>query len=253
MSTGALSRHYEAKYLDDTDDRAIESYRRVPYPTNRYTACIATMHRHFAGGSILELGAGSGIIAKSLIETGLPFERYVLTDLAEVRVEGVRRKLADPRLSALRCDAETITSDVSGHYDAVLMVALIEHLIDPMRAMQGIRQILRPGGFVYVDTPNIAKYTRRLKLLAGRFPSTASMNEGLTTYQGAPADLYDEGHLHYFTFRSLRHMLTERCGFARVVPCPYFIGRPILGGALSCRLAHAFPGLFSEVALIAYA
>jgi len=109
------------------------------------------------------------------------------------------------------------------------MVALIEHLIDPLRAMQRIRQLLKPGGFAYIDTPNIARYTLRLKLLMGRFPSTASMNEGLTTYSGKPTDLYDEGHLHYFTYRSLSLMLTERCGFSRVVKLAYPGGRRPLG------------------------
>lgn len=253
MASTSLARHYEAKYAEDLADDAIRSYVLEPHPTNRYTACVAAMHRHFTGGAILELGAGQGIIAKSLIETKLPFTRYVLTDLAEVRVEGVRRKLADQRLSAAQLDAEAVPAEFAGEFDAVLMVALIEHLLDPMRAMQGLRRLLKPGGFVYVDTPNIAKYTRRLKLLLGRFPSTASMNEGLTTYGGAPADLYDEGHLHYFTQRSLGLMLVERCGYSRVVPCPYFIGRPPLGPMMSHRLANMFPGMFSEAALIAYA
>ena len=48
-----------------------------------------------------------------------------------------------------------------GQFDAIIMNALIEHLIDPLRAMQGIRKLLRPGGLVYIDTPNLAKFTRQ--------------------------------------------------------------------------------------------
>jgi SAM-dependent methyltransferase len=150
-------------------------------------------------------------------------------------------------------DVEDIPECMQGNYDAVIMVALIEHLIDPLRAMQRIRQFLKPGGFVYIDTPNIAKYTQRVKLLLGKFPSTASMNEGLTTYEGAQCDLYDEGHLHYFTYRSLSLMLTERCGFSEVVKLGYPAGRKPLGKYIHNVLATIWPELFSELAIIAYA
>jgi hypothetical protein len=50
----------------------------------------------------------------------------------------------------------------------------------------------------------------RAQLLAGRFPSTSQPNEGL----GSDI-LFDGGHLHYFTYRSLR-LLLERGGFRMV-------------------------------------
>jgi hypothetical protein len=99
----------------------------------------------------------------------------------------------------------------------------------------------------------VAKYTRRVKLLFGRFPSTASRNEGLITYEGQPVDLHDEGHLHYFTHRSLRLLLTQRCGFSRVQALPYFTGGRLLGRTGDHALARLCPGLFSEVCLVAWA
>lgn len=243
--------HYEAKYAHEAHAGEIAIHRPSAYPTNRYAVCVSAMHRLFKGGAILELGAGSGTIAKSLIESHLPFEHYTLTDLARPRVEGVRRALSDQRLSAEQMNAEAIPAQFHGRYDAVLMVALIEHLIDPLRAMQSIRKLLRPGGFVYVDTPNIAKYTRRIKLALGQFPSTASLGEGLVTYEGKPVDLYDEGHLHYFTYRSLRLMLQERCGFSHVRACGYFHAPNRRAGFMS-TLARKLPELFSDVAVVAY-
>ena len=102
------------------------------------------------------------------------------------------------------------------------MVALIEHLIDPLNTMKKISSLLTKDGFCFIMTPNIAKYTQRLKLLSGRFPSTESIEEGLITYGGQPVTLHEEGHLHYFTFKSLSRMLTERCGFDKIsiIPLP---------------------------------
>jgi SAM-dependent methyltransferase len=156
-------------------------------------------------------------------------------------------------LAPSRIDAENVPDSQARKYDAVIMVALIEHLIDPMGAMTRIRKALKPGGFVYIDTPNIVRYTQRLKLLAGKFPSTASRNEGLTTYYGEPADLYDEGHLHYFTYRSLSLMLTERCNFSKIVKLGYPGGKIVLGKHIHGLLATVWPELFSELAIVAYA
>jgi hypothetical protein len=121
--------------------------------------------------------------------------------------------------------------------------------VDPLGALLRIRRLLRPGGFVYLDTPNVAKWTRRLKLLAGRFPSTSSRNEGWTGYDGQPVSLHDEGHLHYFTYRSLS-LLLERCGFSRLEKHPY-AGGGRLGAGVADGLARLWPELFAEVCLVA--
>lgn len=240
MADEGLQRHYEQKYAHEVhgSEKTVGLNRR---PSNRYEAAVATMHRTFRGGDILEVGGGDGIVARSLLKTGLAFDRYTLTDLSEARSTGAARSLADPRFDAFSLDVEKSTDVLDGRrYDAILMIALIEHLIDPIRAMTRIRSLLKPNGFVYIDTPNIAKYTRRIKLLAGYFPSTASTDEGLRTYGGQSVDLYDEGHLHYWTFRSMRGMLTHYCGFSDVEPAAY--GHPLSG---------IWPQMFSDLAIVA--
>lgn len=59
-----------------------------------------------------------------------------------------------------------------------------------------------------MNTPNIAFIKKRALLAFGRFPSTSQPNEGI----GSDI-LFDGGHLHYFTFRSLS-LLLERAGFS---------------------------------------
>jgi hypothetical protein len=49
--------------------------------------------------------------------------------------------LKDSRVSVLEMDAEDIPESEYGKFDAVIMIALIEHL-----------QLLKPNGFVYIDT-----------------------------------------------------------------------------------------------------
>jgi len=253
MTKEILKNHYERKYASESDTSSIDLIGTVQIPTSRFEAVVKLFPRYFRGGDIIELGAGNGNVAKTLLKSEMKIASYTLGDISMPRVEGLLRNIEDRRVLVLQMDAEDIPESAHGNYDAVIMIALIEHLVDPLRAMQRIRKLLKPGGFVYIDTPNIARYTLRLKLLIGRFPSTASMNEGLTTYSGEKCDLFDEGHLHYFTFRSLSLMLTERCGFSRVVKLAYPGGRIPLGKQAHNYFARIWPELFSELAVIAYA
>jgi SAM-dependent methyltransferase len=223
-------------------------------PTERNQAAMrALLQRLPAGGDVLEIAAGNGLLVRSLLSGGLRCGSYTASEISDVRLGALRATLSDPRVRVARLDVEAAPDDHDGRYDAVVMVALIEHLFDPMRAMQRVRRWLKPGGFALVDTPNIAKWTRRLKLAAGRFPATASRAEGLVTYEGTPVDLFDEGHLHYFTFASLTRMLTLRCGFSRVERVPYATRPHPLGTRAGYALACLWPEMFSEICLVAYA
>ncbi len=247
-----LLRHYDVKYAAEAAGAAASPIGQMRIPTDRFQACVHYFPRFFRGGDVLELAAGSGSIATRFLAGGLDCTSYTVSEVSETRLEGLRSSFSDPRVRVAALDAEQLPDSESDRYDAVLMVALIEHLVDPLRAMQGVRRLLRPGGFVYLDTPNVAKWTRRLKLLFGRFPSTASRDEGLVTYDGEPVDLHDEGHLHYFTYASLGRMLTERCGFARVEPLGYASSR-LIGARVDHALARLRPQLFSELCLVAFA
>ncbi|MEI9892072.1 MAG: class I SAM-dependent methyltransferase [Caulobacteraceae bacterium] len=239
-----LLEHYETKYAGaDHASTSVATLRATP--RDRFEGTVATMHKHFRGGDILEVGGGDGIIPRSLIAMDMPFDSYTLTDLSPTRASASAASISDPRVKGFALDIEKGSSEL-GMYDAIIMIALIEHLIDPMGAMRVIRKMLKPGGFAYIDTPNIAKYTRRIKLALGQFPSTASKDEGLTTYDGGAVDMYDEGHLHYWTYGSMERMLTRYCGFTSVERRPYPVGN-----RAPAILAKAWPAMFSDVSVIA--
>ena len=249
----AVLRHYDAKYAGDAGAARHDVIVPSALRTDRYQACLGALPPRLRGGDVLEIGAGNGLLARSLLAAGLCCDSYTATELSDARLAALRSSLHDPRVRVERLDIEAAPDSWDGTYDAVILIALIEHLFDPLRAMQRVRRWLKPGGFAFVDTPNIAKWTRRAKLLAGRFPSTASQQEGLLTYDGRPVDLLDEGHLHYFTWASLSRMLTLRCGFSRIERVPYASAPHPFGRRASYALACAAPGLFSELCVVAYA
>lgn len=252
MPNDPLGAFYDRKYAGAAGGAGIRDVKITDTPNDRYQAAVKFFPRLFKAGHVLELGCGDGEVAKALLWRHAEIESYTLGDISLPRVERVRAGLQDARAKCVLLNAEQIDPTMEARFDAVIMIALIEHLIDPLGAMREIRRLIRPGGFVYLDTPNIAKYSRRLKLLAGYFPSTSSLNEGLTTYSGKPAELYDEGHLHYFTYRSLATMLTQFCGFSRVERLWYPIGGHPLGSSTHEALAKTWPAMFSEVVVAAW-
>ena len=247
-----LIHHYEEKYAAEREAKALEIVPYKKYPINRFETCVKYFVDNFQqGGSVLELGAGNGIVANSILKQNSKISKYIISDLSENRVLGVKNTINDDRVEARKIDVENFDYESIEKVDAVIMVALIEHLIDPMATMKKIRKVLKPGGFIYIDTPNIADYGSRFKLLKGNFPSTASKNEGLLTYDNEPVTLYDEGHLHYFTYKSLSDMLVRYCGFQQTTKHYQMIGKRFLGKAFHYHLAKMWPEMFSSLIIIA--
>jgi SAM-dependent methyltransferase len=240
VSTAAAERlieHYDRKYAGRLG--AAQAIPATRHPSDRHQAAVKWAG---AGRRALEIGAGSGAVLAALRRS---YPQCVGTELSTHRAAVLQERFrCDPAVRILRHDIEREGLPFpEAYFDTAVMIAVVEHLLDPVPALAEVRRVIRPGGRLVIETPNIAKWTRRLKLCLGVFPATASRDEGLLMYDGkTPTDLYDEGHLHYFTFRSLARILRERVGFAQVRRLGYGPLGPL------CQL---WPALFSDVFLIA--
>jgi len=233
-----LHEHYDTKYAS-ANSREVSRVPRVKHPRDRIEMAVhlATL---FRADRYLEIGAGNGATILTLLEN---YRELVGTELSAIRARELRNLFADyPQVGIVENNLEEDPLPFPGDYfDTIAVTAVIEHLFDPITALRKLYRLLKPGGVVIVDTPNIAKWTRRIKLAFGYFPSTASFNEGLLCYDcKTPTDLHDEGHLHYFTFRSLRKIALERVGFQSAEGFGY-------GKSFLCRW---WPQMFSEIAMV---
>jgi len=125
MTKKTLKKHYERKYQDEGNAggaSTIELIRTVPIPTSRFEACVKFFPLYFKRGNIIELGAGNGNIAKTLLNSELLIESYTLCDLSLPRIKGLLGNLKDNRVSILQMDAENIPESEYGKYGAVIMV-----------------------------------------------------------------------------------------------------------------------------------
>ena len=129
--------------------------------------------------SVFEIGAGLGCTLKTFelaghkatgIDPGAEFQAYSRQTL-RAQVENLQL-----------ADLPPIPS-----YDVILLVHVIEHFNHPMRALRHLRNLLRPGGRLYVECPNIA------------------------APHAAPARLFHYAHIYNFTSWTLR-MMADCCG-----------------------------------------
>lgn len=87
------------------------------------------------------------------------------------------------------------------YFDAILLGDVIEHVFDTDALLKNCYDILKPGGFVLVTTPNVASLGRRTMLLFGISPFLEYSPNHPTN------NLPSVGHIRYYTKDILYHQL----------------------------------------------
>lgn len=145
-------------------------YRNVRYGTSEPTAhplgrILVTLYRPLARQNdfrfrfldqprrpgatrrVLDVGCGAGAFLLQAREAG--WESFGV-DFDPVAVEGARGLGLDVTLGGIEA-----IQNRPDFFDAVTMSHVIEHVHDPMETLRLVSRVLRPGGRLYVETPNI--------------------------------------------------------------------------------------------------
>jgi 2-polyprenyl-3-methyl-5-hydroxy-6-metoxy-1,4-benzoquinol methylase len=183
---------------------------------------------------VLDVGCSSGYLARPLTDAG-------------ARVLGLEID-PDAAAQARSVCAEVVVGDVESmelpfepeSFDVILCGDVVEHLRDPGAALARLQPLLRPGGRLVLTTPNVANWSMRLSLLAGRWRYTER-------------GILDRTHTHLFTRTTLVETV-ESAGY-RVVTLDHTAPVPFVGTPAVERAAHAVaavrPSLFAYQFLLA--
>jgi len=113
-----------------------------------------------SGQKVLDLGAGQGALTREFYQMG--HEVHACDLFPEVF-----------RFEAVECRKVDVTSVFpypDGMFDLVIAVEVTEHILDHEVFFSEIHRILKPGGKLYVSTPNILSMKSRFRFLFRGFP-----------------------------------------------------------------------------------
>jgi ubiquinone/menaquinone biosynthesis C-methylase UbiE len=140
---------------------------------------------------VLDIGCSSGNFGAELIK-----RRDCIVDGIEVGLDDVKmakKKLR--RVYLLDIEADDL-SFIKEKYDVIYFGDVIEHLIDPQKALKKVKIFLKPKGRIVFSVPNMAHATIRILLLKGDFEYTET-------------GLLDKTHLHFYNLREVERVFNE--------------------------------------------
>ena len=106
---------------------------------------------------VLDIAAGSGAFTRRLLDMGVS----VVANDAEVSRWGV------PQVDLMNVDLNTAFAEefADAGIEAIAAIEVIEHLENPREFLRQCREIIPPGGFMFVTTPNVTSAASRTMFL----------------------------------------------------------------------------------------
>lgn len=198
-----MGEKYDVMYRA-SGEKSFDRPRNSGWPRDRFQAIVAMGGE---GKAVLDVGCGNGYL---LYQFRNSFSRLIGLESSAERLSRAQTNLSGHGFVPILGSAEDMHEIDSDSVDLIISADTIEHVPDVYRAINEMYRVLAPGGMLVINTPNIAFIKKRLLLCLGRFPATSQRNEGVGDNL-----LFDGGHLHYFTFRSLGLVL-RNAGFQLV-------------------------------------
>lgn len=114
---------------------------------DRLNKLADVISRYKKAGSVLEIGAGFGLLSSILIKKGI----YRLTIVEPVLKQ---EYLSNYKYRLYKTDIDNFLNINQKKYDIILMFDVIEHMKDPLRVVGDLKRILKSNGILVIQTPN---------------------------------------------------------------------------------------------------
>jgi len=146
------------EYVAETEGHENQVTGVVGYFYRMYRAEVLERVKGMCGEDVLEIGCGEGLMFEGV-------------DMTPVQMDVSMRRLAKARdkNAALLCADGYHLPFRDQSFSAVLLVAVLEHTLEPWRILAEARRVLKPGGKVVIVVPNDVTMSAG-RLVLGKFP-----------------------------------------------------------------------------------
>jgi ubiquinone/menaquinone biosynthesis C-methylase UbiE len=160
-------RAYDAWHASVAETDALDT------PWHRLVREAIDMTRDLANKRVLEIACGRGEFAAWCSGLEVPPAMLIAADFSAVAVRRAReRARPSGRVRLVQADAEAIGL-ASACFDTVICCETLEHLHQPWTALEELARVLRPGGRLFLTTPNylnpMGAYRGYLRLTGRRY------------------------------------------------------------------------------------
>ena len=156
----------------------------------RESKILELMRSNTKGKKVLDIGCADGSFGSKLAKKGA---LVYGVDISPVAVKIAIRKLKDAYVADLNNQKLPFAAKT---FDFVIASEIIEHLFNPANLLMEIKRVLKDKGILILTTPNFLYWGNRIKFIFGNFKYQTS-------------GIFDEGHVHFYTYRSLRSEIKE--------------------------------------------
>jgi 2-polyprenyl-3-methyl-5-hydroxy-6-metoxy-1,4-benzoquinol methylase len=136
--------------LSLTGERTLPDVPAENYWFRRHLVVYEWIAARVGGGRVLDMACGEGYGSNVLAQSA---SAVVGLDANPEAYEHARLRYRATNLTFARGLVETFGEAAS--FDAVVFLQTIEHVFDPVAVLAHLASLLRPGGTVYVSTPNV--------------------------------------------------------------------------------------------------
>ncbi|MBI4698327.1 MAG: class I SAM-dependent methyltransferase [Nitrospirae bacterium] len=151
---------------------------------------------------LLEAGCGAGNILE-----GLDCRKIIGVDLSLYMLGKARQKNID-HVHLLGADIESLPFR-DQRFDKIICSEVLEHVMDPQRAISEIMRVLRDNGLLIISIPNedLINFFKKILIKLTWFRLIFPKQNRAGCSYDIPDDMTDEWHLHMLNLRILRGML----------------------------------------------
>jgi 2-polyprenyl-3-methyl-5-hydroxy-6-metoxy-1,4-benzoquinol methylase len=203
--------------LELTGERTLPDVPEENYWFQRHLVVYRWIAERVAGRDVVDMACGEGYGADALARGA---HDVVGVDANPEAHDHARRRYVRDNLRFERA----LVEGWEGECDAIVFLQTIEHLEDPNGALERFRSLLRPGGALYVSTPNVLTLAPKGAERSGNPWHVREYRA--EEFAGLLAAHFDRVELHgLYHARKLRaHELAIRLGWDHVHPRLGFTG-----------------------------